>query len=116
MQALSPETPSRPVFTRSCPECGEEFKTTHPQKCFCSTAHKWAFQNRCATRGKVLLPLAMGWRVNRGRKGIGSQCLAEMVALLDKFAEEDRIAKRPPMTVYADFLLNVNVKPRRLER
>lgn len=41
-----------------------------------------------ASRGKVLMPIALAWRTQRGRKGVGSTALAEMVVFLDKCAAE----------------------------
>lgn len=109
IEAPAPQDkPTEPIarFTRKCPECGDTFKTSHRGKEFCIEAHRVAFANRCAARGKVLIPLAMGWRNARGRKGIGAQAMSEMVQLLDQFAAEDAKANRPNVTHYTDRLLN----------
>jgi endogenous inhibitor of DNA gyrase (YacG/DUF329 family) len=99
-------------YSRECPECGERFHTNHAGKAFCSEQHRVAFTNRCAARGKTLIPLAMGWRNARGGRGIGAQAMQEMVQLLDQFAAEDRAAGRPNMTGYTDHLLNKSVNLR----
>lgn len=66
-----------------------------------------AFANRCTARGKTLLPLALGWRVDRGKKGsVGAQAYSDMVQLLDAYAAEDHAAGRPKMSLYVDRLLN----------
>jgi hypothetical protein len=105
------------MFRRTCAECGTKFETPHCGKEFCCEAHRVAFANRCAARGKVLLPLALGWRVTRGRKGsVGAQAMEKMIQLLDKFAAEDRAAKRPSMDGYVDRLLNGSVHLRWDER
>ena len=100
------------IYKRTCPECGTAFETSHRGKAFCSEPHRVAFTNRCAARGKVLIPLAMGWRNARGGKGIGAQSMKEMVQLLDKFAAEDVAAGRPNMTGYTDHLLNSSINLR----
>lgn len=83
---------------RSCQWCGVQFETSHPSKLFCTPAHKEAFGNFMASRGKVLMPIALAWRTQRGRKGVGADALAEMVAFLDKCAAELVAQGAPPMS------------------
>lgn len=104
------------VINRTCCECGEAFTTSHRGKEFCCEAHRVAFANRCAARGKVLIPLAMGWRNKRGGKGLGADSMQSMVRLLDKYAAEDREAGRPNMAHYTDRLLNHSINLRWDER
>ena len=104
------------VLNRKCCECGVDFTTSHRGKEFCSEAHRVAFANRCAARGKVLIPLAMGWRNKRGGKGLGSDSMKQMVRLLDKYAAEDAAAGRPNMSHYTDRLLNHSINLRWDER
>jgi hypothetical protein len=111
---LAATTTARPKkaanqYTRECPECGANFTTPHVGKAFCCEQHRVAFTNRSAARGKTLVVRAMGWRNARGGKGIGAQCMAEMVRMLDSFAAEDRAAGRPNVVNYADFLMNQSV-------
>lgn len=113
----APKAKSAPiVMTRVCCECGVEFTTSHRGKEFCTEAHRVTFANRCAKRGKVLIPLAMGWRNKRGGKGLGSDSMQQMVRLLDKYAAEDRAAGRPNVTHYTDRLLNHSINLRWDER
>lgn len=103
-------------LNRTCCECGTEFVTSHRGKEFCCEAHRVAFANRCAARGKVLIPLAMGWRNKRGGKGIGATAMQEMVRLLDRFAAEDREAGRQNVAHYADRLINHSINLRWSDR
>lgn len=82
---------------RKCQWCGCIFESAHPSKMFCTAFHKEAFGNFMASRGKVLMPLALAWRTQRGRKGVGSEALAEMVAFLDACAAELTAQGAPPM-------------------
>lgn len=82
---------------RKCQWCGLPFETAHPSKLFCTNAHKEAFGNFMASRGKVLMPIALAWRTQRGRKGVGSQALAELTAFLDKCAAELTAQGAPPI-------------------
>lgn len=93
---------------RVCPECGVKFPVPigrGSHKAFCSPAHKVAFANRCAARGKVLVPYAMAWRTGRpggGQKSspIVKDAFAEMNRTIDRWAEEDRKAGRPKLVDY----------------
>lgn len=80
-----------------CQWCGEAFDATHRAKIFCTPAHKNEFGNFMAARGKVLMPLALAWRTSRGRKGVGSDALKEMVLFLDGCAAELHGQGAPPM-------------------
>jgi endogenous inhibitor of DNA gyrase (YacG/DUF329 family) len=88
--------------TRVCPECNKPFEAQNRKRLFCCDAHKLAFHNRCAARGKVLIPLAMAWRTKRGGGGTAKKALAEMCRALDAFAAEDRKADRMPMSTYVE--------------
>lgn len=79
---------AKPLRTRKCQWCGEEFQTAHHSKEFCTPAHKTEFANWCASRGKVLFPLAMAWRTARGGKGAGADAMKEMVKFLDQCASQ----------------------------
>lgn len=89
----------RPV-ERTCAECNQPFQAVNRKRLFCCPAHKLAFHNRCAARGKVLIPLAMAWRTKRGARGIASSSFKEMCTILDRFAAEDRAAGRMGMADY----------------
>jgi hypothetical protein len=72
-----------------CQWCGEAFAAAHPTKMFCSNEHRNAFGNYMASRGKILMPIALAWRSTRGRKGSGGdEAFAEMVELLDRCVAE----------------------------
>lgn len=73
---------------KRCQWCSTPFESSHPSKMFCTTQCKNDFGNWCASRGKVLMPIALAWRTQRGRKGIGSAALKEMTQFLDKCAAE----------------------------
>lgn len=87
---------------RVCPECNQPFETQNRKRLFCSDAHKLAFHNRCAARGKVLIPLAMAWRKKRGSGDTAKKAMAEMCRVLDGFASEDREAGRMRMADYVE--------------
>lgn len=89
----------RPV-SRVCPECNETFETPSRKKTFCCDAHKLAFHNRNAARGKVLIPLAMAWRAGRGSGDTAKKAFAQLTSTLDRFVREDREAGRLPMAQY----------------
>lgn len=91
----------RPV-ERTCAECNQPFQALNRKRLFCCPEHKLAFHNRCATRGKVLIPLAMAWRTKREGGGTAKKAFAEMCRVLDGYAAEDREAKRMPMATYVE--------------
>lgn len=51
-----------------------------------------------ASRGKVLMPIALAWRTTRGKKGVGGDALKEMTAFLDKCAAELTAQGAPPIS------------------
>lgn len=80
--------PAKPK-ARRCQWCSQKFHSDHPTKLFCSKAHKEAFGNYMASRGKVLMAIALAWRTTRGRKGSGGdEAFKEMTEFLDKSAAE----------------------------
>lgn len=87
---------------RTCAECNQSFQAANPKRLFCCPEHKLAFHNRCAARGKVLIPLAMAWRGKRGAAGLPSSAFKEMCRMLDRFAAEDREAGRMRMDTYVE--------------
>lgn len=87
---------------RTCPECGQSFETKSRTKLFCSSAHKLAFHNRCAARGKVIIPLAMAWRGGRGAGDTAKRAFMRMSTLLDGWNAEDRAAGRAPMLDFVE--------------
>ena len=90
------------AVTRSCPECGRDFETKSRTKLFCSNAHKLTFHNRCAARGKVIIPLAMAWRGGRGAGDTAKRAFMKMNSKLDEWNAEDRQAKRMPMIEFVE--------------
>lgn len=97
-----------PVNGRStCPECGGP--VTQPAKgrarIFCKEAHKQAFRNRLAVRGKMLTGLALGWRVDRGSGPTAKAAFAQMCAMLDEWNADDREAGRPRADYYTGLLI-----------
>lgn len=70
--------------TSKCQWCSAPFQSKHPTKLFCSNKCKNDFGNWCASRGKVLLPIALAYRSQRGRKGVGADAFKEMTRFLDQ--------------------------------
>lgn len=94
---------------RLCPECGLPIirkSKKGPMPTFCCAGHKIAFNNRQTVRGRAIISLAMAWRQQRGKKGVGSESYKEMIRIIDKFNSEDREAGRPLVTLYAEGLLS----------
>jgi hypothetical protein len=91
---------------RGCQECGAEFiigPGPGKHKVFCSPLCRGHFNSRCAARGKVLVPYALAWRIGRNSKKIkDNEAFAEMIAILDSFAAEDRKAGRPNIGPYVE--------------
>lgn len=88
---------------RLCPECGLPVQRKSPKgraPVFCTNKHKVAFNNRQTVRGRAIISLAMAWRQQRGKKGVGSTSFKEMCRIIDDFNREDRIAGRPLVTDY----------------
>jgi hypothetical protein len=53
-------------------------------------------------RGRVALPLALGWRARRGTGDTAKKAFTELCRYLDKCNAEDHAAGRPPMIDYLD--------------
>lgn len=89
---------------RICPECGDKFIVHDGQgrhQRFCKSDHRERFNSRCAARGKVIIPYLLVWRGSRGKKGsVGAEAHAEMIRIIDAFADEDRKAGRPKLDDY----------------
>lgn len=75
-------------MSRKCQWCSAPFESAHPTKMFCSNQHKQDHANWMTARGKALMPIALAWRTQRGRKGVGADAMKEMVLFLDKCAAE----------------------------
>lgn len=76
-------------FRRKCKECGQAFETNRTDRDFCSDACRKTWNNRRMTRGMCIYDAAMKFRVERD-KG----CFAELCTIIDRYAAEDREAKR----------------------
>lgn len=85
----------RPLFKRTCAECGEAFKGPRDAR-FCTTAHRNAYHNRAMKRGKVAMPLVLAWRNGKNKSGreVGSWAFRELCAAADMWNAEDRKAGR----------------------
>lgn len=84
-------------YRRKCQECGSVFKAWHADATFCSAAHRTAFHNRAAKRGKVAVPIMLAWRGKRGQGTMAKYAFDQMSKLADQWNAEDRAAGRPPM-------------------
>jgi hypothetical protein len=82
---------------KRCPDCGGP---VGPGKVYCAPACRAAFHNRMSKRGRVILPIALGWRAGRGSGDIAKAAFLEMCAYLDHCNAEDFKAGRPPMVEY----------------
>jgi hypothetical protein len=92
---VSPKNPER-----VCAECGAEFTAKHGRAQFCTTDHQRKFHRRMKDRGRALMPLAIAWRQGkRGSSDLSSYSMAQMCALLDQWATEDKTAGRRPELV-----------------
>lgn len=87
---------------RTCPWCGSSFESKYQSKIYCTPKCKTEFNNWMTVEGRKIMPIAMAWRSQRGKKGVGSSALKEMVVLLDRAnaAFQDRslaegVKKRP---------------------
>lgn len=87
--------PEKPV-TR-CFACGA---ATTAGKLYCARPCREAFHNRMSKRGRVAMPIALGWRLGRGSGTTAKDAFAELCAYLDHCNAEDRKAGLPPMTDY----------------
>lgn len=91
----------KPTYSRSCTDCGGEFKTQDLRKLFCSTACKTAKGNRDTVRGKPLMVLAQAWRQGRStkdpvKKRAARVAFSELCRMLDACNAEDAAAGRRP--------------------
>lgn len=106
------KSPVHPIAERACPNCGKTFHVLqgpgqHQRFCKGGPVDCGSrFRGRCAARGKILVPLALAWRGGRGKRGtVSADAHAELVAVLDAFAAEDRAAGRPKMDDYVGSIL-----------
>jgi hypothetical protein len=118
LRAAQPENAApRSWSERTCPECGRTFQIhlgpgQHQRFCQgrkpdCGTR----FRSRCASRGKVIVPLALAWRVGRGKRDtVSAQAHAELITVLDAFATADRKAGRPKMDDYVNTILDTGFR------
>lgn len=88
---------------RRCPDCGNPLAG---KKLYCAAACRVAFHNRMSKRGRVAMPLALGWRARRGGGDTAKQAFAELCRYLDKCNAEDVAAGRPPMADYLAAMFN----------
>ena len=93
----APVRGKRLAYRRVCQECGATFRHWHADANFCTRAHGTAFHNRSAKRGKVVLPILLGWRGKRGSGDMAKYAFQELCGLADGWNAEDRAAGRPPM-------------------
>lgn len=94
---------AKKTFSRKCLECGQPFQAVKAEGRFCCTKHQQAFHNLSMTRGKIAMPLLMGWRSARNRtvdKATGSWAFTELCALADEWNRQDREAGRTPAFEY----------------
>lgn len=95
-----------PTLYRACLECAKEFAIgpgPGRHKTFCSSLCNGRYNSRCAARGKVLVPYAIAWRIGRNSKKIkDNEIFAEVIAILDSFAADDRAAGRPYPADYVE--------------
>ncbi len=84
-----------------CPECRPDvrgFIRRHPGQLFCTTAHRDAWNDRAAKRGRVLTPLAIVARLTRngtrGDSDTGARAASEQHALITRWRDEDAAAGR----------------------
>lgn len=94
---IAHQTTKNDATGRKCQWCGTRYHSAHPTKLFCTPKCKNDFGNFCASRGKVLLPIALAWRTQRGKKGVGSDALKEMTRFLDQCAAELSEQGAPPI-------------------
>ena len=78
-----------PPATRTCKECGQNFRATRKAARFCSPACRTSFLNRRAMRGSILYDLYMAHRWERDEaKRLG--VLKAMNRLASDWRREDR--------------------------
>lgn len=99
MSAPEISTANAAPKTRRCPYCG----TQGPKGIYCAGGEcRQAFHNLMSKRGRVAMPLALGWRIKRGSGATAKGAFAELCAYLDHCNAEDRLAGRPSMVEYLE--------------
>jgi len=86
--AIAPTPAPLARFRRTCPECGELFRTDQCARAFCCEAHKKAFNNRRMLRGAVVYDLFMCLRFDR-RLATAMHVWKLLCRLTAAFREED---------------------------
>ena len=109
-EAARAKHPVSGFIEKVCTNCGGNFHARRGQgqhKRFCDDACASRFRSRCAARGKVIVPLALAWRGGRGKKDtVSAQAYAELTAVLDSYAAEDRAEGRPKLDDYVGGMLS----------
>lgn len=97
----------RPAKRKRCPECSADVPPTKTgvMRIFCAAECRSKYHARSKARGQALLPMLLAWRTGRGSTDIAKKAYAQVCAILDDFAAEDRAAGRPPAAEYAEKLL-----------
>lgn len=92
---------------RLCPECMRLFEAKVVNQLFCKPEHNTDWNNRATKRGRVLTPLAMVARITRnGSRGTpeareaGKRASSQYNALVQRYRDEDRDAKRMEWAAY----------------
>ena len=98
MTLTAPETSNLALV---CPECGKSFVPNTHRSVFCLPSHQRQFHDRNRIRGQVAIPFLLSWRQGkRGRTEDTAYALAQLSAMADKWAAEDRAeGRRPDMIV-----------------
>lgn len=89
--------PEKPA--KRCPNCGSAIVGT---RLYCPGPCRLAFHNRMSKRGRVALPIALGWRAGRGVNKTSKAAFTELCRYLDQCNAEDKAANRPPMRAYLE--------------
>jgi predicted nucleic acid-binding Zn ribbon protein len=76
---------------KRCPDCGAPIAGP---KLYCAASCRTAFHNRMSKRGRVALPIALGWRAGRGTGDTSKNAFVELCRYLDKCNAEDRADAR----------------------
>lgn len=80
---------------RTCAYCGAPFKTPQTGALFCSRAHKTAYANMEAARGKQLYRLVYHWAM-AGKGPEAGKAMGDLAWLARKYVAEDREDGRAP--------------------
>lgn len=107
-------TPAAPL----CPECGKPWHAVHPNQLFCSTACRTAFNRRCASRGRRLLPYAAtaratrdGTRGNPTERHVGKRASHAANLLMQRWRDEDAAAGRMAIPAFVDLRYRAGFEP-----